>query len=67
MRTDGFVNVAVRGDETDLERWRSEAKSMDVKLGDYLRAKIENSSVAISDRLNKRTARNAQRNRSVTP
>jgi hypothetical protein len=61
MRTDGFVNVAIKGTDSDRRRWREEARSLDMKLADYLRKKLDNSLFAEHDRQNGQTARQAER------
>ena len=50
MESYGFQSLAVRATKAEVQRWRNEAKALGMKLGDYLRERINNSHFAKSDR-----------------
>ena len=52
----GFKSISIRASKDDLARWKDQARASGMKLGDYLRRKIDNSFVDSADRLNDQTA-----------
>lgn len=62
-----FVEVSVRGTEEDKQKWRNEARALNMKFGDYLRHKIDAPHVVSVDCQKQQTHGRVERSTSAAP